>query len=214
MNRFLIIAALLIPVHTIAQDAETEIVNKFCYNMQNAKGVTASFTFTLENIQEKISSSYQGKLLFSDNRYILELMDMETYFDGTTKWQYIKKANEVTISTPMQTNEDGFLENPTALFKDYDKNFKTKFRREFSENKRTICEFDFYPRNLNLPYSLLRLQVEKETLNPVSFKYQGKDGNSYIITLKSFKTNQQHKTEMFTFDVKKYKNIEVVDLRE
>lgn len=213
MNKLIALSLLLISsTMTFAQNTNTELINRFSKKMQEVTSVNTTFIFTLENVQEKISDSHHGKLIFKDKKYVLELMGMETYFDGTTKWQYIKEANEVTISKP-EGQEGNFLDDPTALFRDYDKNFKSKFRREFQQKNRTICEFDFFPKNLNLPYASLRLQIEKETLEPVMFRYQGKDGNNYIVKIKNFKTNQQPRDEKFVFDPQKHKDIEVVDLR-
>lgn len=214
MNKFFFTAVFtLLSTMAFSQDANTKIIKDFSQKMQGLHSVNTSFSFTLENVQEKISDSHQGKLIFKDKKYVLELMGMETYFDGKTKWQYIKEANEVTVSLP-QGEEGTFMDDPTALFKDYDKNYKSKFRQEFKQKNKTICEFDFYPKNLDLPYSSIRLQIEKETLDPVMFRYQGKDGNNYIIKIKNFKMNQQIKDEKFTFDPAKHKGIDVVDLRE
>lgn len=213
MKKLLSIVFILLTSTVFAQDANVEIIKEFSKKMQELQSVNTSFSFTLENIQEKISDSHQGKLIFKDKKYVLELMGMETYFDGKTKWQYIKEANEVTVSLP-QGEEGTFLDDPTALFKNYDKNYKSKFRKEFKQKNKTICEFDFFPNNLDLPYSSIRLQIEKESLEPVMFRYQGKDGNNYIIKIKNFKMNQQIKDEKFTFDPSKHKDIDVVDLRE
>lgn len=213
MRSILIVLAMFFSAGSFAQQVNPEnIVKEFSEKMQTIKSLSATFNFTLENLQEKITDTHQGKILAKGNMFYLELMGMEVFFDGQTKWQYIKEANEVTISKKNQ-KENSFLDDPMKLFKDYDKNFKYKFIGESKSKNRTIYELDFFPRDLNLPYSSVKLQFDKTTLEPVFIRYQGKDGNNYIIQIKNFKSNVPVRDDRFTFDVSKHKGIEVIDMR-
>lgn len=214
MNRISALVFILISFNLFGQDnpEATQAVKDFSKKMQAVKTITATFTFTLENLQEKIKDTHQGKIIAKGNKYILEMMGMEVYFDGLTKWQYIKEANEVTISK-QTTGDGGFLDDPSKLFKDYDKNFKSKFIGEHKDKNRTIYELDFFPKDLNLPYSAVKLQFDKNTLEPVLIRYQGKDGNNYIIKVKTFKSNLPLRDERFSFEPQKHKGIEVIDMR-
>lgn len=214
MNRISALVFILISFNLLGQEnpEATQAVKEFSQKMQAVKTITATFTFTLENLQEKIKDTHQGKIVAKGNKYILEMMGMEVYFDGLTKWQYIKEANEVTISK-QTTGDGGFLDDPSKLFKDYDKNFKSKFIGEHKDKNRTIYELDFFPKDLNLPYSAVKLQFDKNTLEPVLIRYQGKDGNNYIIKVKTFKSNLPLRDERFSFEPQKHKGIEVIDMR-
>jgi outer membrane lipoprotein-sorting protein len=187
-------------------------VKEFSDKMQKLTSLSAKFSFTLENLQEKITDTHEGDIVVKGNKYNLELMGMEAYYDGVTKWQFNKQANEVTISKPTKV-EGGFFDDPTKLFKDYEKNFKSKFIGEKVERNRTIYELELYPIDLKTPYSKLNLKFDKKTLEPVEIKYQGKDGNNYIIKVKNFKSNVPVRDERFNFDVKKHKGIEIIDMR-
>lgn len=214
MKKILGILLVFVPFCIFAQENPdaTQAVKDFSQKMQTVKTINATFTFTLENLQEKITDTHQGKIIAKGNKYILEMMGMEIYFDGITKWQYIKEANEVTVSK-QTTTDGGFLDDPSKLFKDYDKNFKSKFIGEHKEKNRTIYELDFFPKDLNLPYSAVKLQFDKNTLEPVLIRYQGKDGNNYIIKVKTFKSNLPVRDDRFTFEPQKHKGIEVIDMR-
>lgn len=214
MKKILAILLVLVPFCIFAQENPdaTQAVKDFSQKMQTVKTINATFTFTLENLQEKITDTHQGKIIAKGNKYILEMMGMEIYFDGLTKWQYIKEANEVTISK-QTTTDGGFLDDPSKLFKDYDKNFKSKFIGEHKDKNRTIYELDFFPKDLNLPYSAVKLQFDRNTLEPVLIRYQGKDGNNYIIKVKTFKSNLPVRDDRFTFEPQKHKGIEVIDMR-
>ncbi|HOZ15856.1 MAG TPA: outer membrane lipoprotein carrier protein LolA [Tenuifilaceae bacterium] len=214
MKKILAILLVFVPFCIFAQENPdaTQAVKDFSQKMQTVKTINATFTFTLENLQEKITDTHQGKIIAKGNKYILEMMGMEIYFDGITKWQYIKEANEVTISK-QTTSDGGFLDDPSKLFKDYDKNFKSKFIGEHKDKNRTIYELDFFPKDLNLPYSAVKLQFDRNSLEPVLIRYQGKDGNNYIIKVKTFKSNLPVRDDRFTFESQKHKGIEVIDMR-
>ena len=209
---FLIVVCLSITVFGQNAPAGKDVVKEFSDKMQKLTSLSAKFSFTLENLQEKITDTHEGDIVVKGKKYNLELMGMEAFYDGETKWQYNKQANEVTISKPTVV-EGGFFDDPTKLFKDYEKNFKSKFIGEKEEKNRIIYELELYPIDLKTPYSKLNLKFDKKTLEPVQIKYQGKDGNNYIIKVKNFKSNVPVRDERFNFDVKKHKGIEVIDMR-
>ncbi|NOU16116.1 MAG: outer membrane lipoprotein carrier protein LolA [Bacteroidales bacterium] len=209
---FLLVVCLSFSVSGQNAPLGKDIVNAFSVKMQNLTSLTAKFSFTLENLQEKITDTHEGEIVVKGKKYNLELMGMQSYYDGVTKWQYNKEANEVTISKPTVI-EGGFFDDPTKLFKDYEKNFKSKFIGEQVVRGRNIYEIELYPIDLKTPYSKLNLTFDKKTLEPVQIKYQGKDGNNYIILVKVFRSNVIVRDERFTFEPKKHKGIEIIDMR-
>ena len=189
-----------------------DLVRFFSEKIQSYQTIKTVFAFTLENLQEGLTDTYDGTLSYKGKQYNLSLMGMEVYYDGETKWQYIPEANEVTISKPSSL-DGGLFDDPTRIFSNYEKDFKSRFIGEQVEKGVGIYEVDLYPEDLSEPYSLIKIRFNKETLEPISVKYQGKDGINYIINVKSFKPNVPLKAELFSFDVTKYKGIEIVDLR-
>jgi len=213
--RFAFISALVF--NCISLEAQVDpngkdIIKRFSDKMRTFQTVKATFSFTLENLKEGISDTYEGKLLLKGKKYNLELMGMHVYFDGITKWQFIPQASEVTISKP-KSQESSFFEDPTQIFTDYEKDFKSKFIGEKVEGGKSIYEVDLYPNDLNATYSIIKLKFERDNLEPFSIKYQGKDGNNYIIKVKRFRSNLPAKDEEFVFETKKHKGLEIVDLR-
>ncbi len=189
-----------------------DLVKKFSEKMQAYESIKAEFTFTLENLQEGLSDTHKGSLKFKGKSYFLGLMGMEVYFNGETKWQYIPEANEVTISQPTSL-DGGFFDDPTQIFRDYEQDFKSKFIGERVDKGISLYEVDLYPEDISVPYSIIKIVFKKQNLDPVSIKYQGKDGINYIINVKSFKANQNLKDVEFTFNQSKHKGIVIVDMR-
>lgn len=189
-----------------------DLIKSFSEKMQSYQTIQADFSFTLENLQEGISDTHKGKLSFKGKKYFLDLMGMEVYFDGTTKWQFIPEANEVTISKPTSL-EGGFFEDPTQIFSDYEKDYKSKFVGEKVEKGVSLYEVELYPEDISVQYTIIKIVFKKQNLEPLSIKYQGKDGINYIINVSRFKANTPVRDQEFTFDPSKHKKIEVIDLR-
>ncbi len=189
-----------------------DLVKSFSERMLSYKSVVAQMDFTIENLQEEISETFPGTLKLRGESYYLELMEMQVYFNGKTKWQFIPAANEVTISEPAWL-EGGFFENPTQIFRDYEKDFKSRFIGEKVINKQMMYEVDLYPEDISEPFSIIKITFKKENLEPVFIKYQGRDGVNYLIEIKQFKTTEVLEDREFVFVPEKYKNIIVVDLR-
>ena len=78
-----------------------DLVRLFSEKIQSYQTIKTVFAFTLENLQEGLTDTYDGTLSYKGKQYNLSLMGMEVYYDGETKWQYIPEANEVTISKPL-----------------------------------------------------------------------------------------------------------------
>lgn len=212
---FLVFAYVMLTGFTLfAQTAPLgkDLVKSFSEKMQSYQTIKAEFSFTLENLQEGFSDTHKGFLNFKGKKYKLELMGLEVYFDGSTKWQFIPEANEVTISVPTSL-EGGFFDDPTQIFRDYEQDFKSKYMGEKIEKGVSYYEVDLYPEDISVQYSIIKLVFKKSSLEPVSIKYQGKDGINYIIDVKKFWSNTPIKDDEFVFNPSKHKGIEVVDLR-
>lgn len=189
-----------------------DLVRQFSERMQTYKTIESEFSFTLENLQEGFSDTHEGELLLKGKKYNLNVMGMEVYFDGETKWQFIPEANEVTISKPTGL-DGGFFDDPTQIFRDYEEDFKSRFVGEKVVRRETYYEVDLYPEDLSAPYSIIKITFKKQNLEPVSIKYTGKDGVNYIIEIKDFNPNVTADDSKFTFNTSDYKDIMIVDLR-
>jgi outer membrane lipoprotein-sorting protein len=216
MKRLVVVAFLIAGFifSSIAQTAPLgkDLIKSFSEKMQSFQTIKADFSFTLENLQEGFSDTHKGDLSFKGKNYTLNLMGMKVFFNGTTKWQFIPEANEVTISNPTSL-DGGFFDDPTQIFRDYEQDFKSRFIGEKIEKGVSLYEVDLYPEDLSAPYSIIKIIFKKQNLEPVSVKYQGKDGVNYIIEVSRFNSNMPINDSQFVFEPTKHKGIEIVDLR-
>ena len=71
-------------------------------------------------------------------------------------------GNEVTITEP-EIQPGDFMSNPTSFFTSYKNDFKYRYVRETVKNGQACHEIDLFPKNLNQPYSRIKVFVNKQT---------------------------------------------------
>ena len=120
--------------------------------------------------------------------------------------------NEVTITEP-DIEADDFLSNPAAFFTLYKRDFKYRYIQETAIHGSGAHEIDLFPKNLNQPYSRIKVFIGTKSDLPMVIKSVGKDGVDYTITLKNLILDKETSDAVFTFDASKFKNVEIVDMR-
>ena len=141
----------------------------------------------------------------------LKMDGLEIYSDGKSRWQFMPEDKEVTVTALSDVASSPF-DRPMQLFQEYDKLFKVRYRGEHVKDGVRYLDFTFYPRDLRQPYTQIHVSVIATSYIPYKLTYMGKDGVSYLLTLKNFKRNAPVRSN-FAFDPKGVKGIEIIDLR-
>lgn len=184
-----------------------EILDKAAAKFKTYPAAEIEFTMAMENKAENINEIHEGKAWMKGNKYKLNLMDVENYYDGQTIYTYMPEVQEVNVKNPNE-EEEGFL-NPTTLFDIHNQGFTQKL----VSTSNGIAYIELYP--------VARKNFEKIGIwvNPATFSIQkvtsfGKDGNNVVITLKNIKSlNPVPDDKFFQFDNAKHPEVEVIDMR-
>jgi outer membrane lipoprotein carrier protein len=180
------------------------------------KSIVSDFTYSSSNTQTKESTSENGKITMKGDKYHLSFNNSEIYFDGKDVYNYLPKANEVTITVPEPSkNEKGMflISNPRDIFKFYTKNFKSKLVKETAVKGKTCFEVDLYPIDLKTVYSRIRMHIDKTSYQIIDIKIFQKDGTQQTLEFNGFKANSEVPDSKFVFDQNKYPGIVVNDMR-
>jgi len=206
---------MLFPFVVFAQEQSKDpkamaLLDKATAAFDSKKGITADFTITIENTRDDKKESIPGKIWLKGEKFKLSIRDVETYFDGKTQSVYMKDAQEVTISNP---NEEDLKEiNPLMLLKSYQTGYKMKFVETVQEGGKLLDVIDLYPEELKSSHSRITISIEKESMRLHSVRMQGKDGINTILAIKKYDYTAVP-DDVFMFNPKDIKGIEVVDLR-
>ena len=212
---FLVSLALASVLAIKAQDPDVfkakAILDKVAEKTKGYSTIRAEFSITLENLQAKVSDSFDGKIILKGDKYKLDVMGTETFFDGKTLWTYLPDAKEATISDA-STMEDALLD-PSTIFTIYEKNFKYIHAGETTINGKKVDIIDLFPEKRDQMYSRIKVYVYRDNLQFAKFTQIGRDGNNYIIDIKKMEINVPADDSIFRFDKSKYPGVEVIDMR-
>ena len=218
MKKHLIISIAYIFAVVIASTAQSpevlkakDILDKVAAKTKGYSAIRADFSFTMENLQANIAESNNGTIIIKGNKYKVDMMDVETYFDGTTLWTYMPDANEVNISDASMMEDD--MLDPATIFTIYEKDFKYLHVGEETINGKKVDVIDLFPDKRDKPFSRIKLYIYKDNLQFAKISQIGKDGNNFIIDIKKMDVNASFEDSFFRFDASKHQGIEVIDLR-
>lgn len=216
MNKILILTTILFLGSNLifAQEdpAAKKILDKLSEKTKSHKVIKSDFEVTFKSTKDNAQNTSKGTITMKGEMYRLKFMGSEVFFDGKTLWNYISEVNEVNISEP-ELGDNDLLNNPKQLFTVYEKDYKYQLIKSMVEGNVNYALVDLYPINLNEEYSRIRLQINTEEYFLSSATIFGKDGSNYSIKISNYNTSLEFDDSYFVFDEKKYKNIEVVDLR-
>jgi outer membrane lipoprotein carrier protein len=170
----------------------------------------ANFSYTLTNDVEKINEEFKGKMTVKGDKYKLSLPEQEVVNNGTTIWTYLPEAKEVNIDNYDPGSEDL---NPSKFYDIYKKGFKYLYLEEKTEGG-ALCEVvDLVPEKKDAQYYKVRMNIVKKDKSIQSWTMFDKSGNRYKYLITKFNPAVKVEDSFFSFDVKKYPGVEVIDLR-
>jgi len=196
----------------VQDPAAREVLDKVAAKAKILKSIQADFELVIEDRKAKSKNASSGNLLMKQNKYKITASGNTVLYDGKTMWTYTTQNQEVTITEPDNSGED-FLSNPATLFNLYNRDFKYRYVRETSLNGVKYHEIDLFPKNLNQPYSRIKVFVGLKSEMPEIISSVGKDGVDYTVFMKNYVLDREVADAIFTFDIAKNKKVEVIDMR-
>jgi outer membrane lipoprotein-sorting protein len=175
--------------------------------------IKTEFTYTLDNPQAKVKETQTGTLYSKTkaNKFKVVLKAQELVSDGKNQWTYLKADKEVQLS---EVDNSSDAMNPARLFTIYEKGFKFLFTGDSkSKAGKTIHNIELTPLDSKRSYFKVKLQIDKASKQITQAIIFDKNGNRYTYSIKAFVPNVKVAETFFTFDVKKYPGVELVDLR-
>lgn len=213
MKYTLSLALAFISLITFAQSPEKAkgILDQVSAKTKAYPSIVADFSFALENLQEEINEVYDGNIILKGNKYKVNLMDVDTYFDGEVLYTHMLDADEVNITIPDLEDEETL--NPATIFTIYEDGYTYNYVAEGTIDGKACHEIDLYPENRDKPYSRIKLLVLKDNLQLYSIRQVGKDGNNYTVVVKNMVTNKSIDDKTFVFDKAANPDVDVIDMR-
>jgi len=170
----------------------------------------ANISQTLTNDVEKINEEFKGKITVKGDKFRLVLPEQEVINNGSTIWTYLPEAREVNIDNYDPSSDDV---NPSKIYELYKKGFKYLYLQDRTEGGILCEEIDLVPEKKEAQFFKIKMFINKKDKSIQSWTMFDKGGNKYKYTISKFNPNIKVEDNYFTFDNKKYPNVEVIDLR-
>ncbi|MFC2176390.1 outer membrane lipoprotein carrier protein LolA [Bacteroidota bacterium] len=203
-----IIIFLIIPFIGFAQHDQKalDILRKVSATNESYSSLQIDFNYTLTNKSANVNDSRNGSLALMGDKFHLVLMGKDIFSDGKIIWDVMKEDQEVQIMSMNEFSENMDF-NPTNIFRQYEKGYKSKYVGEKTVGGKTIVEIDLFP---EIPgkksYSRIRLAIDKKTSHIVSSSTFGKDGTDYQLEITKMVTNAALNSKLFVFNAATFEN--------
>ncbi len=179
-------------------NAAKKVLDKAVAKLNIKGGTTASFSITGNKI-----GTQKGSISIKGNKFHASTASAIVWYNGKTQWTYVKKNEEVNVSTPSAAQQSSM--NPYTFVNLYKKGYSMQLNKTASGNQ-----------------VHLKAQNQKASIKEA---YILVDGNNNIKEVKMRQasgwvtisiSNIQQKSlsdATFTFNAKDYPKAEVIDLR-
>lgn len=200
MKRFLFVLSLLFAVSfSWGQSANNAkaILDKTAAKLYNKGGVKANF---------RMSGKYgnaSGSIAVKGNKFFASTPVSMVWYDGKTQWTYMKKTQEVNVSTPTEAQQQSM--NPYKFLNIYKNGYKMNVKSIGSG-----WQVHLIASNKSRSIKEMYVEVTKNyTLKTVKMRQSG--GWSTITVSNLNKASLAD--SQFRFNSKDYPNAEIIDLR-
>jgi outer membrane lipoprotein-sorting protein len=212
--RYLIIFLAMVCCQLAAQQdpAAQEILDRVATKTNQYQSIQADFSLIVVDHKEDTRNTSSGNIIIKGEKYRITAGGSTVYFDGKTMWTYVQNDNEVTITEP-DSQDDNFLSNPANVFSWYNRDCKYQYRGETTIEGVEMHEIDLFPKNLDQPYSRIKIFIAKNTEQLAIISSIGKDGIDYSVFVKNFIPDKVVADDAFIFDPVKHKKVTIIDMR-
>lgn len=202
---------------TVTDPEAGAILEKAAAKYKSLNGLQADFTLTTinpklkpEDDESKNTTNINGQLYMKGKAFKIVINGNEIYCDGKTIWIYSPKTKEVQIND-YQEDQETF--SPAKVFSIYKEGYSYQIREKKTSQGKNITVIELAPINHKVSFFKIDVGIENGTNNLLESKVYEKSGVRYIYKINSLNTGTTLNNDFFIFDLKKYSNIKIVDLR-
>jgi outer membrane lipoprotein-sorting protein len=189
------------------------ILDKLRDKYEGYSSLKLTFDLTLA-FAEQPEEVQKGTLLRKGDSYRLDLPQQAVLSDGESLWIILHNNREVQINNVPESPEESIM-SPQALFSFYESgDFAYALVNEMADKRgRVLQQIEFKPLDRTSEYSKVRLEIDKNKLQPVRMLAFGKDGSRYILEITGIQPNASIPGDSFSFSESDYPDYYVEDLR-
>lgn len=219
----LIVLGMLLGVTAFAQtnaaeDPEaTALLQKVSAKYKAYKNIAAEFKLIIQHPkpkptddERKYTDTLKGKVLLEQAKFNISIKDQQIISDGKNIWTYAPADREVQVNTYEETDD---IFSPSKIFSLYKEGYMYQIKEKKTVNGKACTVIEMSPVGKKVSYFKIDVTIEDATLQVTESKIYEKNGTRYVYKLTKQTPNTTTTADSFTFDVKKYPGVKLVDLR-
>ncbi len=187
-----------------------QILDAMSKHYQAIGAYEADFSYSMEIPDQPQADKFEGQIAVKGDKFRLNMGGQEVINDGTTVWTYLEEANEVNIDN--YDPEEGDI-SPTQIYNAYQRGFKYVYVEDETIDGKTYQVIDLIPENTDNQFFKIRLHISEDDKVLKRWKIFEKNGTRYTYDINNFNPEAPVDDEVFTFNKRQHKGVEVVDLR-
>jgi len=176
----------------------------------NISSFTANIIYSMQNEEDDIDDSFEGKIGVKQDKFRLIAEDQEIIINDGNIWTYLSEENELSIDTYNPDDDDV---TPSNIYTLYMKGYKYILYSEEPLNGIIHYVVDMSPEDKESEYFRIRLYINKSNSYLKKFILYAKSGNRYGYEINNFNPKANLSDQYFVFDEENHKDVEVIDLR-
>lgn len=206
---FSILLMVLFSVTAFTQNTADDLLKKVIDKTRSYENIRFDFTYKMLNEKAGINETQSGILHLNGESYKITMQGQIVVSDGKTVWTFIEDSNEVMIST----TEDGEeAMTPSSLLTSYYKDYKASFVSEKQNAAKGLKTIELKP-SAGKKFSRIQLGIDESKQQLINLSIFDNSGNVFVYDLSKMSNNLVLAKDFFSFNIKNYPGIEVVDMR-
>ena len=155
------------------------------------------------------TASSAGTMWLQGSKMKLEADGITTWYNGKTRWFYVKESNEVSIDEP--SKKEMAAMNPYTFMNIYKKGFKMTVKETVLRGE-AVYEVYLKARYAKMDVKEVYVDIRKSDYQPLCIRVR-EDNDWQRVSILNFKGNLQLSDDFFTFKESDYSNVLINDMR-
>ncbi len=170
--------------------------------MSGYQSISMDFDYVLDNQAEDVSQELSGTLLLKGEKYVVNLFGSTQIFDGSKTYTIIPENEEVNISDADVDPENTFT--PSKFYSFYKSGYTYAMDERKKRDGKDIQFIRLTPIDSDSEVASILVGIEVSTKNIYQVIEIGNNETRTTLTARDMRTDENIGDSAFTFDEKKY----------
>lgn len=180
-------------------------LDKASATMKAYDNISMDFDYVLDNKVEDVKQEMSGDVLLEGEKYMVNLFGSTQIFDGSKTYTIIPENEEVNVNDADVDEDNSFT--PSKFYSFYKAGYNYKMDELKKVNGKNVQFVRLTPIDTDSEISSILVGIDTKTNHIYQIIEIGTNQTRTILTAKNIKTNQQIDASVFTFDEKKYEDL-------